>query len=71
MQKKEFVLMNKRFTPAGSVLSLDQRIPDQWVLEVPWRVHSFSGSFIIETQQKELPLIFLFVLLLQLSHSNN
>ena len=74
MQKEEFLLMNKGLTPAGPIPSLAQRItwiPVEWVGEAPWRVHGFTGSFRVEPQDKELPLIFLFILFLQLSHSNN
>lgn len=66
MQKEDFFfLMNKGFTPAGLILSLAQRItwiPVQWVGEAPWRVDGFTGSFRVEPKDKELLLIFLFIL---------
>ena len=65
MQKEDFFLMNKGFTPAGLILSLALRItwiPVQWVGEAPWRVDGFTGSFRVEPEDKELLLIFLFIL---------
>lgn len=66
--------MNKGFTPAGLMLSSAQRItwiPVQCVGGAPWRVDGFRGSFRVEPQDKELSLMFLFILFSQLSHSNN
>lgn len=74
VQKEESVLMNKGFTPAGQIPSWAKRItwiPVQWVGETTERVDGFTGSVGIEPQDKELPLGFLFILFLQLSHSNN